>query len=71
MLTRVLSAIPLAPVDVLFAKSLAWLSPRVGGQACIPDCSTYVTCGSGCDGQCSTRFCDACGGGFCDCVRDC
>jgi hypothetical protein len=75
MLTRFATSLPLGRVDAMFARSLAWLSPRVGGHACVPDCSTQHTCGSCYCAQCSfpcnnagTRWCDSCGpGDFCRC----
>lgn len=71
MLTLFSTWLPLERADVLFARGLAWLSPKVGGQACVAECLSLYNCGTcSCDvGPCwtVTRWCDTCGGGFCDC----
>lgn len=73
MLTRFASSLPLGPVDVLFARGLSKLAPKVGGVACQADCAHVWDCGS--CGDCppgsacpySVRVCDLCGNAFCGC----
>lgn len=78
MLTRIATSLPLGSVDALFARGIAWISPKVGARACLADCSNVHQCGfCSCSpndpcGPTRPRYCDNCGpGDFCYCSPPC
>lgn len=64
MLDNPITALPLAPIDRLFASGLAWLAPRVKGRACL-SCQSASPCGTCACPQgpnCGQLLCDDCDG---------
>jgi len=69
MITRLISLLPLTPVDAILVRALTAMSPRVEAYACVPDCgaprpSGVCNCSNGCW---ATRYVDDCTGAFCYC----
>jgi hypothetical protein len=68
MLTRIVTSLPMGPLDAWFARGLSALAPRITGRAC-EVCRQTFACGT-CQcpqGFCGSRQCDGCGTGECYC----
>lgn len=69
MLTRVATSLPLGSLDVLFARSLTWLAPRLQAKACNVCAGTHPcgSCNCSQGAGCGSLQCDNCGTGECYC----